>query len=50
MREIRLGLLKAGLPRIVEAGFSMRIAVALHFRAKGLGWGNPRNYRLAYRG
>jgi hypothetical protein len=49
MRETRLWLLKAGLPRIVEAGFSLRIAAVLRFRAKGLVWGDPRNYCLVCR-
>ena len=47
--ETQLWLLKAGLPRIVEAGFSLRIAAVLRFRAKGLVWGDPRNCCLVCR-
>lgn len=50
MHGTPLWLLKAGLPRIVETGFSLRIAAALRFRAKGLGWSDLRNYCLVCRG
>ena len=50
MSRMRLTLvLTAGLPRIVEAGFSLRIAAVLCFRAKGLVWGDPQNYCLVCR-
>ncbi len=50
MHETRLWLPRAGLPRIIEAGFSLRIAAVLRFRAKGLAWGDPRNRYLVCRG
>ena len=49
MHETRLWLLKAGLLRIVEAGFSLRIEAVLPFGTKGLVWGDPRNRCLACR-